>query len=85
MRKRPLTLEGVSAMKIVHFTTDDILELKKSHPCGAATFSVLRVGSTVRIRCTGCGRDMELDRIKLEKAIRKVISRGDTNRGADNA
>ena len=33
---------------------------------------VLRVGSEVRVRCIGCGHDMVLDRIKLEKAIRRV-------------
>ena len=61
-------------MKIVHFTTEDILELKKTHPCGERRFDVLRVGAEVRVRCVGCGRDMVLDRIKLEKAIRHVHS-----------
>ena len=61
-------------MNIIRFTTEDVLELKKSHPCGQKTFSVLRIGSEVRIRCTGCGRDMVIERVKLEKAIRRVIS-----------
>ena len=61
-------------MNIVRFTTEDVLELKKNHPCGARTFSVLRIGSDVRIRCTGCGRDMVIERVKLEKSIRRVIS-----------
>lgn len=60
-------------MKIIRFTTEDTLELKKNHPCGTRTFSVLRIGSEVRIRCTGCGRDMVVERIKLEKSIRRVI------------
>ncbi len=60
-------------MKIIHFTTDDTLELKKNHPCGARLFSVLRIGSEVRIRCLGCGRDMTVERIKLEKSIKRVI------------
>ena len=61
-------------MNIVRFTTEDVLELKKNHPCGARTFSVLRIGSDVRVRCTGCGRDMVIERVKLEKSIRRVIS-----------
>ena len=73
-RHRPLTKKGADTVKIVHFTTEDILELKKTHPCGTRTFSVLRIGSEVRIRCMGCGRDMTVDRIKLEKAIRRVIA-----------
>ena len=61
-------------MKIIRFTVEDILELKKNHPCGTREFSVLRIGSEVRIRCRGCGRDMVVERVKLEKAIKRVIS-----------
>lgn len=61
-------------MPIVKMQIGDILELKKPHPCGEKRFSVLRVGSEIRIRCMGCGRDMTLDRIKLERSIRTVIS-----------
>ena len=51
----------------------DTLELKKPHPCGEKKVRVMRVGSEVRIICVGCGRDMVLDRVKLERAIRKLI------------
>lgn len=61
-------------MQIIKINVGDIIELKKTHPCGERLFKVLRVGSDVRIVCQGCGRDMTLDRIKLEKAIKKVIS-----------
>lgn len=60
-------------MQIIKFNVGNLLELKKPHPCGEKTFKVLRVGSDVRIVCTGCGRDMTVDRIKLEKSIKKVI------------
>ena len=59
-------------MPIVKIQVDDLLELKKPHPCGNHIFRVARVGSEIRIICTGCGRDLLLDRVKLEKAIRKV-------------
>lgn len=51
----------------------DLLELKKPHPCGGHQFQILRVGGDVRIVCTSCGRDMTLNRIKLENAIKKII------------
>ena len=60
-------------MKIIRFTINDTLELKKNHPCGSRQFSVLRIGSDVRIRCIGCGHDLVVERVKLEKSIRKVI------------
>jgi len=65
--------------RIVRFFAGDILELKKPHPCGSSRFSVLRTGSAVRIVCLGCGRDMTLEREKLERAIKKVtpVSHGE--------
>ena len=57
-------------MQILKIEVGDLLELKKPHPCGNKLFKVLRVGSDVRIVCQNCGRDMTLDRIKLEKAVK---------------
>lgn len=51
----------------------DRAELKKPHPCGGNIFKILRVGSDVRIVCETCGRDMTLERVKLEKSIKKMI------------
>lgn len=58
---------------ILRLCVGDTLELKKPHPCGGKSFSVLRVGSDVRIRCQNCGHDMCIDRIKLERAVRRRI------------
>ena len=58
---------------IPKLSVGDSLELKKPHPCGGKTFKILRVGADVRILCTTCGHDMTLERIKLEKSIKKII------------
>ena len=58
---------------IQKISVGDTLELKKPHPCGTKKFTVLRIGSDIRIVCCGCGRDMTLERIKLEKAIKNII------------
>ena len=60
-------------IQIPKLNVGDIVELKKAHPCGEKKFRILRVGSDVRIVCTGCGRDKRIDRVKLEKAIKKQI------------
>ena len=52
----------------------DTVEMKKKHPCGSNTFDVLRVGMDFRLKCTGCGHEMMISRIKAEKNI-KTISR----------
>ena len=59
-------------MNITKLSVGDILELKKNHPCGSKCFTVARIGSDIRIICTGCGRDMTVPREKLEKAIKKI-------------
>ena len=60
-------------MEIIRFKIDDIIELKKPHPCGSKEFRVLRVGGEMRIVCCGCGRDMTIDRLKLEKAPKRIL------------
>ena len=66
--------DGGIVMKILQISVGDVIELKKTHPCGSKLFKIARVGSDVRIICQGCGRDMTLDRVKLEKSIRRTVS-----------
>lgn len=51
----------------------DILEMKKHHPCGANTFTVLRSGADFKLKCSGCGHEVMVTRVKAEKSIKKVI------------
>ncbi len=51
----------------------DRVELKKPHPCGGKTFSVLRVGMDFKIKCETCGREVMVLRNKIEKNIKKII------------
>ena len=61
---------------VVALAVGDTMKMRKKHTCGSELFTVLRVGSDVRIRCLGCQRDLTLERVKLEKAIRKGIPGG---------
>lgn len=61
-------------MQILKLQVGDVVELRKPHPCGSKLFKIIRVGSDVRIVCTGCGRDMTIERVKLEKAVKKIVS-----------
>ena len=51
----------------------DILVMKKPHPCGEKRWLVLRTGADLRIRCLGCSHELMTPRFKLEKNIRAVI------------
>lgn len=52
---------------------NDILEMKKAHPCGTTRWLVLRTGMDFRLRCQGCGHEILVPRSKAEKNIKKII------------
>ena len=54
----------------------DILKMKKKHPCGVDTFSVLRIGMDFKIKCTGCGHEVMVPRVKIEKNIKAIMENG---------
>ena len=51
----------------------DRLIMKKKHPCGSNEFAVLRSGMDFKIRCTSCGHEIMVPRLKCEKNIKKII------------
>ena len=51
---------------------NDIITMKKEHPCGSDRWLVLRIGADFKMRCLGCGREVMNPRSKVEKFIRKV-------------
>ncbi|MFA5561266.1 MAG: DUF951 domain-containing protein [Eubacteriales bacterium] len=60
-------------MPVIRFAVGDTLELKKKHPCGSALFRVEQTGSLPTITCLGCRHTLTIDRIKLEKSIKKIL------------
>lgn len=50
----------------------DILVMKKVHPCGSDRWQVLRTGADIKMRCLGCGHELMIPRFKIEKNIRAV-------------
>ena len=70
MMKQPFGKMEVRRMDV---QVGDILEMKKPHPCGSRRFLVLRSGMDFKIRCTGCGHEVMVPRVKAEKNIKKII------------
>ena len=54
----------------------DVLQMKKTHPCGGREGLVLRVGMDFRLRCQTCGREVMILRSKAEKSVKKVLPQG---------
>lgn len=51
---------------------NDIVIMKKAHPCGCNEFEILRLGVDYKLKCTKCGREFMSPRIKIEKNIKGV-------------
>ena len=51
---------------------NDILVMKKPHPCGSREWEVLRVGADFRLKCLGCGHQIMIARKLLEKNIKEI-------------
>ncbi len=74
-----LLLKARVDMNIIKYRVNDVIELKKTHPCGGTKFKILRVGGVMRVICLTCSRDMEIDRVKLERATKKIIANEENN------
>ena len=54
----------------------DVITTRKAHPCGSSEWTVIRTGADIKIRCSGCGRIVMLDRDSFLRRRRCVVSRG---------
>ena len=58
----------------MEYDLNDIVEMKKEHPCKTNAFEIVRVGADIKIKCVNCGRVVMMPRIEFNKKIKKVIS-----------
>ena len=52
---------------------DDIVEMRKPHPCGSNLWKITRLGADIGLECLGCGRRTLLTRRKLARRIKKIL------------
>ncbi|WP_096186075.1 DUF951 domain-containing protein [Evansella halocellulosilytica] len=57
------------------FELNDIVEMKKPHPCGENRWKIIRMGMDIRIKCLGCDHSIMLPRKMFEKKMKKVIQK----------
>ena len=65
-------IPNLKAEVFMDIRLNDILVMKKPHPCGEKRWLVLRTGADFRLRCLGCGHELMTPRFKAEKNIRAV-------------
>lgn len=57
------------------FGLNDVVEMKKPHPCGENRWKVIRLGADIRIKCMGCEHSVLMPRREFTKKIKKILER----------
>jgi hypothetical protein len=55
---------------------NDIVMLRKPHPCGGNEWKIVRLGADIGLECSKCSRQVLLPRRELARRFKKYLSRG---------
>ena len=58
---------------MVEVNVDDVVQMRKPHPCGGTEWVVTRVGADIGLRCLTCGRRVMLPRGRFEKRVKRFL------------
>ena len=53
-----------------NYEVNDIVMMKKGHPCGTNKWEIIRIGSDVKLECVQCKRIVTLSRAKFNKSVK---------------
>ena len=85
----PVRVDGASMMYTLEdgefmiatkydYLLGDLVQMRKTHPCGSDKWTVIRVGADIKIRCSGCSRIVMMDRADFVKRMKKIIAHSET-------
>lgn len=57
----------------VEVRVGDVVQMRKTHPCGSDRWQVYRVGADIGLRCQGCNRRVMLSRRKFEHGVKRIV------------
>ncbi len=62
------------------YELNDVLTMKKTHPCGGNQWKVARLGADVKLQCLTCGKYVNLMRNDLNKRVKSIVkAKGEEN------
>ena len=61
---------------VMEIRLDDVVRLRKPHPCGSYEWRVVRLGADIGLCCLRCNRRVLLPRSTFERRVKAFISRG---------
>lgn len=60
------------------FGLNDVVEMKKQHPCGTNKWQIIRMGMDVRIKCLGCERSVLIPRREFTKKLKRILEKAES-------
>ncbi len=58
---------------------DDIVRLRKPHPCGSYEWKIVRLGADIGLECLGCGHRVMLSRRELAHRMKAIRTEATIN------
>jgi len=58
---------------------NEVLRLRKPHPCGSLEWKVVRLGADIGLECLQCGRRVLLPRRELARRIKTRLPNPEAN------
>lgn len=55
------------------FSLNDVVEMKKAHPCGTNRWKIIRLGADIRIKCEGCAHSVLIPRREFSRKMKKIL------------
>jgi hypothetical protein len=58
---------------LTELALNDVVRLRKPHPCGSTDWTVVRLGADIGLACKGCGRRVLLPRRELARRLKMIL------------
>ena len=64
---------SAGARMLTELQMEDVLRLRKPHPCGSTDWVVVRLGADIGLKCLGCGRRILLPRRDVARRLKTYV------------
>ena len=63
------------------YELNEILTLKKTHPCGGREWKIVRMGADVKLQCVTCEKYVNLTHDALRKSVKMPLNKEENVNG----
>lgn len=58
---------------------DDVIRMRKPHPCGSTDWRIVRIGADLGLKCLGCDRRIMLTRREVKRKMKGYVVKDGQN------